>query len=434
MALLPDGICLRLAAVPVRRDPVTGTVDVAVLDARDEHAAQEIGHHLHAPVRIVRASLDAIRDALELYPGGVRALAPPMGAPGSVVPSTKAPSTLAGPPSIGAPPTLAGPPPSPGDVARGTVGSTPTAAAKSAGSSPLRGETIETLIWGVPAVSPMDAASAASRVPPHQSQTLVPAVHAAGDSPAGAGDAAEGADGTPIPLSRRANTMRITGAWEDASVRAEPVRVRARGEPEPIFELRRAAPASISPRFKPSSGPPPPAFPLLTPLGPQAPTAPNAPIPPFADAATFLAGLKAAPNRDAVVRGLLDGARAVARKAGVLVARRDTLEGWTCTPELADPAAFKALRISTVAPSMLTSILSGGMYLGPLLGSVGAALLTVMKSATDDVAICAVRVTGRPALVVVADELGDTALSTRRIEELARASGEALERLLRAKR
>ena len=104
MALLPEGLCLRLAAVPVRQDAVTGTVDVAVLDAKDEHAAHEIGHHLRAPVRALRAPLDAIRDALELYPGGVRALAPPMGAPGSAIPSTKAPSTLAGPPSIGAPP------------------------------------------------------------------------------------------------------------------------------------------------------------------------------------------------------------------------------------------------------------------------------------------------------------------------------------------
>ena len=329
------------------------------------------------------------------------------------------------------PPTLAGPPPLPD----GRTGETdaPRAGRKGAPQT----ETIETLIWGVPLVSPSTFPKPVDRgTYPTQDPARTENDDAAGEAPVhdGGVSVSDGPDGAPpIPLSRRANTMRITGAWEDSSMRAEPVRVRSRGEPEPIFELRRAAGTPTSPRFKPSSGPPPPAFPLLTPLGPQVPAAPNAPIPPFADASTFLAGLKTAHDRDAVVRWLLQGARAVARKAGVLVARKDSLEGWTCTPELADPAAFKRLNIGTGTPSMLTSVLSGGIYLGPMLGPVGAALLAVMKSATDDVALCAVRVGGKPTLVLIADELGDTALATQRIEELARTAGEALERLLRGK-
>ncbi len=356
MANLPDGICLRLAAVPVRRDPMTGTVDVAVLDASDQHAAQEIGHHLHAPVRVVRASLDAIRDALELYPGGVRALAPPMGAP-------------------------APPPPTP---------------------PPGAGRGAATLIWG---------------------------------NPAGVDDPSDPGN-TPIPLSRRADTVRVTGGWEDDGIPADaPFNLHPpRPEHEPIFELRRSSIGAPPARFKPSSGPPPPAFPLLVPLAPRVPTAPNAPIPPFADAATFLSGLSSATNRDAIIQHVLRGVRAVARKAGVLVVRKDSLVGWSCTPELGTLEEFKAIKFSLETPSLLTTVLGGGLYLGPLLGAVAAPFLQVMKSTTEDVVFASARVSGRPALVIVADELGDTLLATQRIEELARAAGEALERILRERR
>ena len=79
---LPPGLCERLLALPVRRDPRTGTVDVAVVDAGDPHPAQEIGRLLGAPVRLVRTSLAALDAALQrarpTAADGVRALAAPM--------------------------------------------------------------------------------------------------------------------------------------------------------------------------------------------------------------------------------------------------------------------------------------------------------------------------------------------------------------------
>lgn len=82
---LPPGLCERLLALPVRRDPRTGTVDVAVVDARDSHAADEISYWLKAPVRVVRTSLAAMDAALgrldSLLDLGMRPLAAPMGAP-----------------------------------------------------------------------------------------------------------------------------------------------------------------------------------------------------------------------------------------------------------------------------------------------------------------------------------------------------------------
>ena len=64
VARLPRGLCVRLLALPVRQDPITGTVDVAVCDPFDPHPPSGISFHLGAPVRVVRSSLAAIEEAL----------------------------------------------------------------------------------------------------------------------------------------------------------------------------------------------------------------------------------------------------------------------------------------------------------------------------------------------------------------------------------
>ena len=62
---LPPGLCARLLAIPVRRDAITGTVDVVVADASDPHPAKEIAFHLGAPVRAgSRRRPTAIEEAL----------------------------------------------------------------------------------------------------------------------------------------------------------------------------------------------------------------------------------------------------------------------------------------------------------------------------------------------------------------------------------
>ncbi len=91
---LPPGLCDRLLALPVREDPRTGTVDVAIVDARDPHPVEEIGYWVEAPVRMVRTSIASMESALLRIGGrlsieleadpGMRALAPPIwaGPPG----------------------------------------------------------------------------------------------------------------------------------------------------------------------------------------------------------------------------------------------------------------------------------------------------------------------------------------------------------------
>jgi hypothetical protein len=84
VAQLPKDACKRLLALPIRRDPRTGTVDVAVADGRNPHPANEIGFHLRAPVRTVRAKLSTLIAAIDrLDQAGAHPLAPPLWVPPS---------------------------------------------------------------------------------------------------------------------------------------------------------------------------------------------------------------------------------------------------------------------------------------------------------------------------------------------------------------
>jgi hypothetical protein len=61
---LPAGLCHTLLALPVRQDILTRTVDVATFDPRDPHIEREFGFHLQAPIRLIRAPLPALEEAL----------------------------------------------------------------------------------------------------------------------------------------------------------------------------------------------------------------------------------------------------------------------------------------------------------------------------------------------------------------------------------
>ena len=74
------------------------------------------------------------------------------------------------------------------------------------------------------------------------------------------------------------------------------------------------------------------------------------------------------------------------------------------------------------------------MYLGGIFeDDAHRPLLAVMGTATRDVGVCAVKVGGKTAMLIVADELADTALSTKHMDAIASAAGEALARLVRRK-
>jgi hypothetical protein len=63
-ARLPRAMCRRLGAVPTRLDPGAGVVEVAAADPLDQHIPAELSFHLGQPVRVVRAPMSAIEDAI----------------------------------------------------------------------------------------------------------------------------------------------------------------------------------------------------------------------------------------------------------------------------------------------------------------------------------------------------------------------------------
>jgi len=100
---LPKDLCKSLLAIPVRRDPRTGLVDVAAVDPYDAHIAEEFTHHVKSEVRLLRASLLAIDQALARIAKGeysssviLRKSAPP-GRPPSARPPSARPGA-SGPP------------------------------------------------------------------------------------------------------------------------------------------------------------------------------------------------------------------------------------------------------------------------------------------------------------------------------------------------
>jgi hypothetical protein len=337
---LPPGLCERLLALPVRRDVRTGTVDVAVVDARDPHPVEEVAHWLSAPVRMVRTSLTSMDSALRRLHAkpehGMRPLAPPIWVP-SASPQTQ---DLSKTPAYG---------------------------------SPIYDES--------------------RLVDPDDDSTPTEIV----DFPL--------ADPNIPFVLRRKSTEPISVVALAEPVVERPVRV----EQEPVLDLRRRKPA----------------------------VAPNAPSPPFAEITTILQAIRDANDRDSILELLIVGTRTVARKVAVLAVRRDVLVGWTCSPEMGDRAALRAARVSPEMSNVFQAALeSEAAHLTRIpKDAAHAPLLSAMTAAPmAEVALVAVRVEGKAVAIVLADELGDALVATRRMQELAGVAGEALGRLLRERR
>jgi hypothetical protein len=125
----------------------------------------------------------------------------------------------------------------------------------------------------------------------------------------------------------------------------------------------------------------------------------------------------------------------VASKVALFVAKRGGYAGWACTPELGDRAALQSVVVPIDSGTVFDDAARDGLYLGPIRpGEMHGPMLGVMRGASRDVAVVPVRVSGKTAVMIVADDLGDTMLATRRLEELAQAAGEAFARIVRMRR
>lgn len=349
---LPAGLCARLLAVPVRRDAITGTIDIAVADPADTHPAEEIAFHLQSPVRVVRASVPAIEEGLRR--ARMQSVAPPRRMSSELPPSRPEPF------------------------------------------APRRRNTPT---WG--------------NKPPSEAPT-----------PSTSSD-------IPIPLTRRAfaNNDSHRGGTQRPPAPFDPDEKLGKGYSvapgflEPAIEVRGRAASAV--------GALSPAIPAPPPTGGFAAFAPNPP----ADVGSVLASLRIATTRDEILDLVLTGARAVALKVALFVVKKGSFQGWSCTPELGDRAELQNVTVSMDTETVFDVAVKEGMYLGPLPNDdAHRRLVGFMRGASRDVAITPIRVSGKTAVVVVADSLGDTMIATRRLDEISRAAGEAFARIVRSKR
>lgn len=443
VAKLPPGLCARLFAIPVRRDNITGTVDVVVADATDLHPANEIGFHLGAPVRLVRATPGAIEEALRKM-RNEELRHPPVTAtseadderlydsrPRPYSSSQRPPRTPTIPPGNG--PVIGFGPEPPRDAMsarpRPSLVIQPDSSPPPAPSPPVR---IRTPPWGTP-------------------------IHGRSEPPP-SGYGSE----IPLPLTRKTYyPAKVRGGTQRPPSMVDPA-ASALGEGYSFdtTNLRDVVERSREPRideinegWSPSLSLPsnlgPEAGSLNPPLGsfiPGPPPIPHSMTPATGPAASpisfgaaemtgIIAALKQAGSRDEVLELVLTGARLVATKVALFVVKKGGYLGWMCTPEFADRPALQTVLVPLEETSVFDRAIREDVYLGPVrYDEVHAPLLRIMRNPTRDVAVVPIRVSGRTAVLIMADELGDTMIGTRRLEELARAAGDAFARIVRTRR
>jgi serine/threonine-protein kinase len=180
----------------------------------------------------------------------------------------------------------------------------------------------------------------------------------------------------------------------------------------PFGAARPAPPEAAPPTARSSVAPPPPSPPA------------EAEVEPIAAA---IDALREASARDEILVRTLSCLARVARRAGVFAVRSDGFRGLVCTESLAVPDVFRTLVVGRGDASVFTTALAVGVYLGPIPAtSPHADLLRVAGPLRGDVAVAAVDVAGRPAMILLADDLGDVVAGTRALDAIARAAGHAL--------
>jgi hypothetical protein len=385
---LPRGLCARLLAVPIGTDPESGAIDVAVVDARDVHAIGEVEFFLRMRVRPHRVTVSALRAAIEQIQRAEPALVP----------------------------------------------------------IPAHGERTRTPIWGTPVVSvvPIAAPHAADMPIPLMRRSSAPAPSTKEES--AVLELRTPASSRPIPDTIRQMEDPVFALRSPASVR-RPVSVMFAetriAQQQPNASVTIPAPRQ-DPRHTMVTSPaparrsePPPAVIVEPPRSRRASSmAPrfSAPALPFPDATPIFAAMEEANDRDAVIALLISGMRAVARRVAVMAVKRDTFVGWSCNAEFGDARAWRGVSVPSNVPSVLATAAAGTLYLGPLFRTDGhMPILEFMRETSRDVAVTGVRVDMHAALVLLADELGDPAFGTKRMEQLSKAAGPALARVLRQK-
>lgn len=145
-----------------------------------------------------------------------------------------------------------------------------------------------------------------------------------------------------------------------------------------------------------------------------------------------LAAIRASRDRDEVVELACRGALTVSRATVLLALRKGVLKGWDGAGPGVSRDAVRNLWIPTNSPSMFRVVVTRREpYVGPHGTSAADGLFrAALGSRGGSVVLMPVAVTGKVVAVLAADDVRFEREGVERIEILARAVGEALERII----
>jgi hypothetical protein len=156
---------------------------------------------------------------------------------------------------------------------------------------------------------------------------------------------------------------------------------------------------------------------------------------PFRELTGIVQALRTAGARDEILELVLTGARIIADRVALFVVKRGGYLGWAGSPEFADRTALESVLIPLDANSVFDRAIREDVYVGPVQNDqVHASLLRALRSANTEIAVVPIRVSGKTAVIIVAADLDSPTLATRRLEDLARAGGDAFARVVRTRR
>lgn len=237
----------------------------------------------------------------------------------------------------------------------------------------------------------------------------------------GSSTPARAPSGPPLPLVRRAVTGELRAA---TSLPSTPLATTA----PPM-----ASPHDV-PTFVPESEPPPPSeepvLSLSRPKSGDAPPPPGPSLPLELARATF----EETRTPDAVVTALIEG---LAPASTVILAVRSNSYVGRAGSAAFERDAVRRVEILNSSPSVLQTATRAGFYLGVLPHTPAHGPLRSLFGETDaEVYVATVTASGYPTLVIVCDPapLGGSLDATRRIDVLASAAGQALERILMSRK
>jgi len=223
----------------------------------------------------------------------------------------------------------------------------------------------------------------------------------------------------PIPLVRRSSGARALEQLGEVDIIEQTGKgdVPTDDRDEPILALRRSkVPSSLA---------------SSRPFGRRATDGP-APEAAFDDAGPAIDAMGEATTPDEVMDALIHGMGAVARGVGLLAIRKGSFCGIKCNRKLCNPLEWRQLAVSVGKSTVFSEAMDANSYLGPVPDDPDhAPLLSLIGRTGGEVAVALVRVARRPVLLVLADDLSDALIATRRAEELTHAAGEELARILR---